>query len=148
NKTSSPARRSASARIQCGNGGGGDDGERGWNRHAAACLCLFVVDSAHECCNNYNTQMKAILIQKERIALSSGFVEVVIWHLPALSQGSAHPFKYRLACVIDEVCMLRYDNETGKGDHKHVNGREVAYAFTTLDQLVDDFWADVALLGD
>ena len=42
--------------------------------------------------------------------------------------------------------MLRYDNEAGKGDHKHVAGIEVDYAFSTLDQLVEDFWADVATL--
>lgn len=42
--------------------------------------------------------------------------------------------------------MLRYDNEAGKGDHKHLGEREVPYTFTTLDQLVDDFLADVARL--
>jgi hypothetical protein len=51
-----------------------------------------------------------------------------------------------LALVIDEVCVPRYDNESGKGDHKHVGAREVSYSFKTLDQLVDDFWADVAQL--
>ena len=39
---------------------------------------------------------------------------------------------------------MRYDNEAGKGDHKHLGEQEVPYGFTTLDQLVDDFWADVA----
>jgi len=90
---------------------------------------------------------KATLIHKERIALSGGFVEAVIWRVPALLPGSAHPFKYRLAYVVNDVCVLRYDNEAGKGDHKHMNGREVDYVFTTLDRLVDDFWADVARLG-
>jgi hypothetical protein len=60
--------------------------------------------------------------------------------------GSRHSFKYRLALVIDEVCVLRYDNESGKGDHKHLGADEVVYRFTALDQLVDDFWADVAQL--
>lgn len=40
--------------------------------------------------------------------------------------------------------MLRYDNEAGKGDHKHVGGREDRYAFTSLERLQDDFWADAA----
>jgi hypothetical protein len=36
-----------------------------------------------------------------------------------------------------------YDNERGKGDHKHVAGIESAYAFVSLAQLLDDFRADV-----
>jgi hypothetical protein len=41
------------------------------------------------------------------------------------------------------VCVLRFDNETGKGDHKHAGEREVAYAFKDLDQLVTDFWNEI-----
>jgi hypothetical protein len=43
----------------------------------------------------------------------------------------------------DGDCVLRYDNEAGKGDHRHVGKREVRYAFTDLDALQADFWADV-----
>ncbi|MDR0779440.1 MAG: DUF6516 family protein [Pseudomonadales bacterium] len=91
---------------------------------------------------------QASLLYKERIELAeSSFVEGVIWDLAKPLAGNAHGFKYRLAYVIDGVCVLRYDNEAGKGDHKHLGEREVDYVFTTLDQLVDDFWADVAQLG-
>ena len=38
---------------------------------------------------------------------------------------------------------LRYDNEAGKGDHKHVGEREVPYPFIDLATLQADFWADV-----
>jgi hypothetical protein len=41
------------------------------------------------------------------------------------------------------VCVLRYDNEAGKGDHKHLGGEEASYAFTTPAQLLADFWNDV-----
>jgi len=53
---------------------------------------------------------------------------------------------HRLALVVDGVCVMRYDNEFGKGDHKHLGDQEVSYCFTTLDQRVDDFWADIAQL--
>jgi hypothetical protein len=46
--------------------------------------------------------------------------------------------------VVDEVCVLRYDNETGKGDHRHMGRRESAYYFTTVEQLLTDFWGDIA----
>ena len=39
--------------------------------------------------------------------------------------------------------MLRFDNETGKGDHKHLGETEVPYRFTTLDRLIEDFWNEV-----
>ena len=92
--------------------------------------------------------MKAELLQKSRVKLSPRrFADIVIWQVPASVPGSTHGFKYRLALVVEGVCALRYDNEAGKGDHKHLGEREVPYGFTTLDQLVDDFWADVATLG-
>jgi hypothetical protein len=45
--------------------------------------------------------------------------------------------------VADDVCVLRFDNETGKGDHKHVGARQVDYRFTTVDGLIADFWQAV-----
>ena len=81
--------------------------------------------------------MKAVLLQKSRIKLGdTRFAEIVIWQVASPSRGSAHGFKYRLAFVVNGVCALLYDNETGKGDHKHAGEAEVPYVFTTLDQLV------------
>ena len=91
--------------------------------------------------------MKATLLLKRRIELSdTRFAEVVIWEVAHPVPGSAHGYKYRFALMVDEVCVLRYDNEIGKGDHKHLGEREILYTFTTLAQLVADFWADVAQL--
>lgn len=63
--------------------------------------------------------------------------------MPDRVRGSGHGYKYRLALVADGVCLLRYDNEAGKGDHKHVGEREVPYCFTDLATLQVDFWKDV-----
>jgi hypothetical protein len=71
------------------------------------------------------------------------FVEIVVWQLPQPARGSAHRFKYRLALVVDGVCLLRYDNETGKGDHRHVHEVEEPYVFSDADTLLADFWRDV-----
>ena len=59
--------------------------------------------------------------------------------------GSARDFKYRLALVSNEVCVLRYDNEAGKGDHRHLDGVESDYQFESLEQLQQDFWNDAML---
>lgn len=88
--------------------------------------------------------MKAKLLFRKREGLSeTAFVEMVIWRVPNPVRGSGHGFKYRLALVADGVCLLRYDNEAGKGDHKHVGEREVAYHFADLATLQADFWMDV-----
>ena len=42
--------------------------------------------------------------------------------------------------------MVRYDNERGKGDHRHYGEREEVYSFVSGVQLVADFLHDVARL--
>jgi len=87
--------------------------------------------------------MTRLLLRERRILAEDRFVDIVIWRVPRPLAGSRHRFKYRLAFVVDEVCVLRFDNETGKGDHKHLGANEVPYTFTTLAQLVTDFWNEV-----
>lgn len=88
--------------------------------------------------------MKAELLLRERVVLAEDtFVELVVWKVPSPVRGSAHGFKYRLALVADGTCVLRYDNEAGKGDHRHHGEVETPYSFTTPAQLLADFWNDV-----
>jgi hypothetical protein len=89
--------------------------------------------------------MPASALLLSRVVLGDHrFADIAIWQVPRPLRGSDHGYKYRLALVIDRVCVLRYDNEAGKGDHKHIGSDEVPYSFTTVDQLVDDFWSDAA----
>ena len=88
--------------------------------------------------------MKATLLLRDRVViLPTLFAELMVWRLPAPSRGSDHGFKYRLAIVSEGVCVVRYDNEAGKGDHKHMGEIEAAYDFTGIDRLMTDFWDDV-----
>ncbi len=88
--------------------------------------------------------MNTDLMLNERHAVSeNAFVEMMVWHLPSHVSGSHHGFKYRLALVVNGQCVLRYDNEAGKGDHKHMGEDEIPYVFTTPQALLDDFWSDV-----
>ncbi|HXQ51292.1 MAG TPA: DUF6516 family protein [Stellaceae bacterium] len=81
-----------------------------------------------------------LLLRERRVIGEDRFADIVIWQLRSPVSGSGHGFKYRLAFVVDGVCVLRFDNETGKGDHMHVGDEEVPYRFTTLARLVTDFW--------
>lgn len=51
--------------------------------------------------------------------------------------------EYRLAYVVGGECVLRYDNEAGKGDHRHLGDKESRYRFTTPKKLVADFQRDI-----
>ena len=88
--------------------------------------------------------MKARELFNRRVSVSrQSFAELVMWEVPESITGSTHSYKYRLAFVVAGVCVLRYDNETGKGDHRHVKGKELQYRFVSVDQLVADFFEDV-----
>ncbi len=51
--------------------------------------------------------------------------------------------KYSLFYGRSGVRILGYDNERGKGDHKHVGEMETRYRFVSVEKLVADFLADV-----
>ena len=88
--------------------------------------------------------MKARPLLDERHNVADGaFIEAVVWEVPKPLPGSTHDYKYRLALVIEGRCVLRYDNEPGKGDHRHVGDQEMPYAFSTPGRLFDDFYEDV-----
>ena len=70
-------------------------------------------------------------------------VEMSIWLVPEHVAGSAHPFKYSLFYGYPGRRVVGYDNEQGKGDHRHLDGNEEPYAFSTVEVLVADFLSDV-----
>jgi hypothetical protein len=88
--------------------------------------------------------MKATLLLDERhIIAVNAFVELVVWRVGKPIRGSRHDLKYRLALVVDGRCVLRYDNESGKGDHRHIGKREYPYTFSTPERLLEEFWSEV-----
>lgn len=88
--------------------------------------------------------MKARELFNRRVPVTQqSFAELVLWEVPEPIPGSTHPYKYRLAFVVAGVCVLRYDNETGKSDHRHVKGKVMKYRFVSADKLVADFFEDV-----
>jgi Family of unknown function (DUF6516) len=72
-----------------------------------------------------------LLFGKREGLTETAFVEIVVWRVPEPVRASGHGFQYRLALVTHGVCVLRYDKEAGKGDHKHVGDREVRTASPT-----------------
>jgi hypothetical protein len=88
--------------------------------------------------------MKAVLIAKAKEIRDDGsVVEIVVWRLAQALPPCTHLYKYRLYFGNGGQCRVRYDNERGKGDHRHLNNAEELYAFVSISQLLDDFQRDV-----
>jgi hypothetical protein len=94
--------------------------------------------------------MKAELLFHQRIDYDDGaIVEMVLWRVAVSVPPSTHGLKYSLFYGRPGVREVGYDNEHGKGDHRHFKGRQMSYAFSSVEQLMIDFWADVqSLRGD
>ena len=89
--------------------------------------------------------MKAVALIRRRVVLGAEeFAEIAIWRVLVPVLPSTHLFKCRLAYVVANECVLRYDNERDRGDHRHFGTRESLYVFSTPDQLMSDFNADIA----
>ena len=70
-------------------------------------------------------------------------VEMVVWQVLQPVPPSEHAFKYRLVFIRKGQRVVGYDNERGKGDHKHLGQLEVKYKFVNIETLIADFLRDV-----
>jgi len=89
--------------------------------------------------------MNARLIYREKYIYADGSVrEMVLWQLPGKSVDRLHGLKYRLYYgLADGTCLVRYDNERGKGDHRHLRNKEAPYRFRNVESLMTDFLSDI-----
>ena len=89
--------------------------------------------------------MAARLIYREKYIYSDGAIrEMVLWQLPHRVPDRLHGLKYRLYYGLgDGTCLVRFDNESGKADHKHVSNQERSYHFIDVETLVADFLAEI-----
>jgi hypothetical protein len=88
--------------------------------------------------------MRAVLAFHDKQVLPDGaIVEMKIWQVPTSVLGSAHRLKYSLFYGMGGKKLVGYDNERGKGDHRHIGDRQERYDFTTVEGLIADFLADV-----
>jgi hypothetical protein len=94
--------------------------------------------------------MSAQLLFRDKYIYADGAIrEMVIWRLPEADSERAHGLKYSLYYGHSGNCLVRYDNERGKGDHRHAGDQETPYEFTSVEQLIQDFESDIERLrGD
>jgi hypothetical protein len=84
-----------------------------------------------------------LLLHRKRRFDDGAISEMRLWLVPNPVRGSGHLFRYSLFYGQDGQRIICYDNEAGKGDHRHYGDREESYGFTTPEQLIADFLKDV-----
>lgn len=91
--------------------------------------------------------MEAKLVIRERRVFDDGFImEIVIWKVPTPVPPTDHGLKYRLFYGRVGERVIGYDNERGKGDHRHYGNLEEPYYFYDMGRLLDDFARDVEII--
>lgn len=81
----------------------------------------------------------ALVIDRKENRADGTIIQAVVWDLPVPLRGSMHRFKYRLYFGMVGTCLVRFDSEQGKGDHKHIKGVESPYQFKDIPTLLKDF---------
>lgn len=88
--------------------------------------------------------MKARKILHKKTRFEDGSIrEMVIWQLSETTKNRSHGIKYRLYYGKEGQRLVGYDNETGKGDHRHFLGKEFPYKFENVEKLLADFEDDI-----
>jgi hypothetical protein len=85
----------------------------------------------------------ALILHRKRLLDDGGIVEMKLWRVPQPVRGSGHRFKYSLFYGREGQRLVCYDNEPGKGDHRHHGEHEDAYVFISPERLIADFLTDV-----
>jgi hypothetical protein len=89
--------------------------------------------------------MAAQLITRfKNVNPDGSILELVVWKVDTPVPPTEHGYKYRAVYVLDGQRIVGFDNERGKGDHRHLDGEELPYTFTSVEQLVEDFIAAVS----
>jgi len=82
----------------------------------------------------------AELIFEEKQVLGDGsIIEMRIWRVPSPVPPAAHMFKYSLFYGRPGELAVLFDNERGKGDHRHIGEVEDEYSFESPERLIEDF---------
>ncbi len=93
--------------------------------------------------------MNATRIFYDKAVLADGaIVEMTIWQLHQTTIERPPGLKYSLFFGRDGQRLVGYDNERGKGDHRHIGVLQTRYKFVSIEQLVADFLADVERINN
>jgi len=82
-----------------------------------------------------------LIFEDKQVLADGAIIEMRIWRVPAAVPPATHEFKYSLFYGRPGEVAVLFDNERGKGDHKHIGHVEAAYRFESPERLIEDFKA-------
>ena len=83
---------------------------------------------------------KAEKLLDDRLLLDGGSILALrLWRVPEPVPPATHRFKYALFYGRPGERLVLFDNERGKGDHKHIREVESPYVFESVEKLIADF---------
>jgi hypothetical protein len=83
---------------------------------------------------------KAEKLLDERLLFDDGSILALrLWMVPEPVPPATHSFKYALFYGRPGERLVLFDNERGKGDHKHIREVESPYVFESVEKLIADF---------
>jgi len=89
--------------------------------------------------------MKATLVYHSKVQDDyANTLEIKVWRVP-VTEHTPFGYKYALVYIAEGERVVGYDNERGKGDHKHIGGDQHSYTFKDISTLLSDFLEDVAV---
>lgn len=92
----------------------------------------------------YHSKVRLLHSRTEAVAIA----EAKVWKVPK-SVHFPEGIKYSLFLALKETgeIVIGFDNHRPKGHHIHKHGKELSYAFSDVDALVEEFWEIVASEG-
>lgn len=85
-----------------------------------------------------------LFLSFKRVLANGAIMQARIWLLPSPNEERPHGYKYSLFYGRPSTRIIGYDNETGKGDHRHYRDKEEDYTFISVARLLADFRSDIA----
>lgn len=83
------------------------------------------------------------LLDIRNVFADGSLLVVRVWRVAEQVPPSAHRFKYAFFYGRPGLRLVLFDNERGKGDHKHIREVETPYVFESIERLTEDFLAAV-----
>lgn len=103
----------------------------------------LMFDNTLICCQ-YCQHGWQLITRFKNVNPDGSILELVVWKVPKPVPPTEHGYKYRAVYMLAGQRIVGFDNERGKGDHCHLDGKELPYTFTTVERLVEDFIAAVS----
>jgi hypothetical protein len=88
-----------------------------------------------------------LVFHEKRLSFDGAILEMTIWRVPTPVPPSEHGLKYSLYFGFPGRRLVGFDNERGKGDHKHIGNQEYPYVFSSVERLIADFLGEVRQAG-